>query len=724
MVDKIDLNKILSKLTVGFGGKDKPFEDIKLFPSDFAVKKSEILSVFSTEDEKHEAEQIFEHFNLNENKIDGEDILDISEITNIAEELVYSADMDGDIYNINDDEISKYFQDRGIHISPKTFMRLLNKITSLRDYSTNVRSGKFTVNGVKTEFTAERDDTDTSGRTYILSAKASGKKQKAVFGGKEANLQIMTYDFYSKFLNNSLSPAQKVIAPNGVVGVIIPDETFNSEDNISKKALDIFIGNTEENNFNSAFGTGGRNNKKSFAVVPEEIKEIAKDLSKDDVVKILKTMADYDEKAVNSLLKKYNYDKQYSDILIGRKHFAKAMLKFADDKDLRKISSGEKFTEELFTKTLEDEIKKCTDTRVLLDYQKAIDGLTDLSKKEILQKLLNDKKDVLANADSEIPAPTRSEVDAALEKYGYVKTNEISAGRIYQKEFTGEELARLKKKYGNNADAVKELLEMTIIDNDIIKTITQRASIGYDVLANRENFDTFILTSIMMNDLQGAQNYEAGQYDLVQESAKNWPNKAETKAIDFYKSEDYWKINNALTELKKDDVEPSPKISKMINRLTNLIDKTRAPKDFSAYRGEGYEVFNSIKLSSGEPLGKAMERIAQDIVQAKAPASKENKEKINAIIEEVQNSNFEAVQERFMSTSMSEETALGFGKTELVINAPAGSKAISIDAVNVLNNFVVEEEILFQRGSKLTITDLEYNYKINKWVIYASVETN
>ena len=335
MVDKIDLNKILSKLTVGFDGKDKPFEDIKLFPSDFAVKKSEILSVFTSEDEKHEAEQIFEHFNLNDSKIDGEEILDISEITNIAEELVYSADMDGDIYNINDDEISKYFQDRGIHISPKTFMHLLNKITSLRDYSTNVRSGIFTVNGAKAEYTAEKDDTDPSGRTYILSDKSGGKKQKAVFGGKEADLQIMTSEFYSKFLNNSVSSAKKVIAPNGVIGVIIPEEDKIQEDKISKKALDIFIGNTGESDFNSAFGTGARNNKKSFTVVPEEIKGIAKGLSKDDIVKILRTIANYDETAINSLLKKYNYDKQYSEILAGRKHFVQQMLKLADSKHRR-----------------------------------------------------------------------------------------------------------------------------------------------------------------------------------------------------------------------------------------------------------------------------------------------------------------------------------------------------------------------------------------------------
>ncbi len=724
MVDKINLNKLLSMLTVGYSSTNKPFEDLSLFPSDFSVKKSEILSIFSSEEEKKAAEQIFNYFNLNENKIDGEDIFDLSEITNIAEELAYSADLDGDIYNISEEEITKYFAQKGITVTPKTVMRLLNKIGTMRDYSKNIRNGVFKIGSEKHDCTVTTDTTDSTGRTYILTDKETNQKYKAVMGGQDAALQILTDDFYSRFLSGTKTQIKRVISPNEVIGIVLPDNPVQYSDTTEKKALDVFLGNTGSP-AKGAFGTDLRNNKKSFTSVLTELKEQAKNTTIDDIVKILETISDYNETEIKNLLKKYNYDKQYADILTERIHFAKEMLSHVSEiKQTNKMTASD-FTEKLEAITLKHLISEATEEKVLLDYQKAIDELSNLKTKEALQKLLNDKRETFDYNQHLVDSKAISEddIETALTKYGYVKTNVLKDfGPLYAKRFTDDELNILKKKYGDNADAVKEILEMPILVSDIIKTIRQRASIGYDVLANRENFDTFILTSIMMNDLQGNYEYESGQYDLLQESAKNWPNKSETGAIDFYKSEEYWKINNALTELKLEDTEPSPKISKMITQLTKLIDKTKAPKSFSAYRGEGYEIFNSIKLSSGITLGNAMEEIALNI--QKEGATDLNKSKINKLIEEVQNSNFTATQERFMSTSMTEETALGFGKTELIIEAPAGSKAISIDAVNVLGNFTVEEEILFQRGSKLTITDLEYNYDTNKWVIYAIVETN
>ena len=146
------------------------------------------------------------------------------------------------------------------------------------------------------------------------------------------------------------------------------------------------------------------------------------------------------------------------------------------------------------------------------------------------------------------------------------------------------------------------------------------------------------------------------------------------------------------------------------------------PSDIKLYRGEGFQVFNSIKLENGEQLGNVLQNI--DLGVSLKGMTSDMAEKINKLTSEIQDNNYTAIQERFLSCSADEQIAREFGSLSLIVNLPAGSKASCIDATYVTDDNTSEAEILCQRGSAIKITDIKYDGKENRWQVFADVVTN
>lgn len=161
-------------------------------------------------------------------------------------------------------------------------------------------------------------------------------------------------------------------------------------------------------------------------------------------------------------------------------------------------------------------------------------------------------------------------------------------------------------------------------------------------------------------------------------------------------------------------------LAQEITQLTNFLDKQRINKKLWLHRGDSYKGVNYLTTSTGEPLGQAMENLI------KYGASEAE---IKAFV--AQNLQGKSIlQERFMSTTLTEEVATKWAKADVCgngfnpngairwdISASAGTKGAHCEDFTPYNT--VENEVLLQRGTSLDIMDAYFDRQNNIWVIKA-----
>ncbi len=161
-------------------------------------------------------------------------------------------------------------------------------------------------------------------------------------------------------------------------------------------------------------------------------------------------------------------------------------------------------------------------------------------------------------------------------------------------------------------------------------------------------------------------------------------------------------------------------LNSQINNLTAFLDKQRFNKKVWLHRGDSYSGVNYIKTKNGVPLGEAMEKL---IAQKASPA-----EIKKFVAENLQGKSI--LQERFMSTTLTEDVATKWAKNDPYgkgenpngairwnISAPAGTKGAHCEDFSPFD--MAENEVLLQRNTSLDIIDAYFNYKENIWVINA-----
>ncbi len=749
-----DIKALLDRLTLGKNKISAELNNLSLKGENFKVSKAEILSIFSDKEEKKIAEQYFDFINTPVSIFDTRDAdlntftysdipekteqapdehIDTEEITNFATRLIVDGDLDGILDNISEKEVEQFTQIKGADV----LFKIIRKLTENKDYTIDIKSGDFTINGeTPTHYDVEHKK-GADERTYTL--KHGSKKVTATFGGPDAILQVMTSSFYSFLFENPDLSVDYVVSPDNETGSTWTKVNLDRLDKSKKLGMDAFLGNTEGlQNFAGAFDIDSNNQKKSFTFIPDEFGELIdkNNYSKMQFINALKTISNLkDEDDIISTLATFDYKEQYEDVLLKRKKFFKTMYEIAQKEPQNDNISTKEFFENIKNKALEQTLSKTSDIRDLISFQKSVDKIEDIDTKLKLQELLVNKK-VEINLQREIQplGPlSKEQILNRLAEFGFAKEDnkDIENYGLIEKDLSkiirqlnDTEISAIQTKYGEDADAILSNMQLPTYTESIINYINNIRNQGIDILKNKETFDKFYIVGKMMHDTsgEGKRVYPAEIYDVIMNSFDTPKTNPEKSALAVYKSEDFWQINNALTTQRKENKEPLPKASWYIDSLTKYLNRMSTPSDIKLYRGEGFQIFNTIRLENGEQLGNVLQDI--DLSVSLKGITPDMAEKIKKLTSEIQDNNYTATQERFLSCSADEQIAREFGSLSLIVNLPAGSKASCIDATYVTDDNTSEAEILCQRGSTVKITDIKYDGKENRWQVFADVVTN
>ncbi len=198
-------------------------------------------------------------------------------------------------------------------------------------------------------------------------------------------------------------------------------------------------------------------------------------------------------------------------------------------------------------------------------------------------------------------------------------------------------------------------------------------------------------------------------WDVIINSVKHPATGKIHESMMVYK-DDSREINWALTDLKKNNIQPSPKIQSHIDNITAYIDQQRIKEPIKVYRDDSYGILDIVTLSNNKSLGTELKNIAniKDV---------EIRERL---LDKIRREDITIYQERFMSTSMCEDVHFNKSDIRWEFDLPAGTKGTFIESYNTKTTHGNQVEFLLQRNSQILIKDIEYENGI--WKIYANIK--
>jgi hypothetical protein len=287
-----------------------------------------------------------------------------------------------------------------------------------------------------------------------------------------------------------------------------------------------------------------------------------------------------------------------------------------------------------------------------------------------------------------------------------------------RKTFSDNEKEQLKEKFGFVHKNYIKLLETPITKEDLnnFKKFIHLGGEEGKKLYSSNLSNLFLVYRIMDNSCmipkfeQHCQENKSN-YDFIKNIVKgNLVNSLET--VSQYKSDCASDINNTLRNL---NVSKSPSVKKTIDNLSSFLSTQTVPEDIKLYRGEGYEVLNMVKVNDTKyiDLGQMM----------KEAAIYEDDALINEVRELILDNDIEAVQPGFTSTSLSKKRTEIFSNNRLVweFTPEPNTKGSYVDAINLINFYASEDEVLLQKNSKIKIKDAEYDKEKMVWNIKATI---
>lgn len=198
-------------------------------------------------------------------------------------------------------------------------------------------------------------------------------------------------------------------------------------------------------------------------------------------------------------------------------------------------------------------------------------------------------------------------------------------------------------------------------------------------------------------------------WDVIINSVKHPATGKIHESMMVYK-DDSREINWALTDLKKNNIQPSPKIQSHIDNITAYIDQQRIKEPIKVYRDDSFGILELAKLPDNTSLAEELKNIMniQDI-------------KIrNAKLKQLRLSDFIITQERFMSTSMCEDVHFNKNDIRWEFDLPAGTKGTFIESYNTKTTHGNQVEFLLQRNSQIIIRNIRYINGV--WHIKADIK--
>lgn len=302
---------------------------------------------------------------------------------------------------------------------------------------------------------------------------------------------------------------------------------------------------------------------------------------------------------------------------------------------------------------------------------------------------------------------------------GFIKNKRGS----FKKDLSDAQRENLKTQYGENAEYVEKIYDKKNTDVDLacFKDFLELGKEKSQKLF-KTNFDDLFL---IFSTLKGTSNYKKfrnnleqnpSTFQLISNVINNEPNKETIASVNNYKNFNYYDINKALRNLAKNpDTLVNKETENDIKNISAYIDTQNICEPVKTYRFEGTSVLSNVKLKNGETVD-----LAEMLNNAK---SKKDKLKVR---EFVLDNELTAVQDGFLSASLNEmvsKDSYFYHKNGIKWNLTTkpNTKGLFIEAINNKRFNAYENEVLFQKGSNISIKDIHYNKDLKMWEIDGEV---
>lgn len=434
-----------------------------------------------------------------------------------------------------------------------------------------------------------------------------------------------------------------------------------------------------------------------------------------EMISSIKKVTSISDDEIIKLLKSEGMEK-YTDAILKRKAYLQEFVDIAEQMPNAKNMTLLQFTQTVKNETTKATIDKATTQTELALIQESIDGIKDSNLKQLLQKQLDDKSLAIhKNAVKLYKTISENDFFALLNKGGLKKGTD----GYYHLKITPDFEQRVLKKYGSyTGNSILQTIKkpMTTSELKAMRKFMNVANGKYVSFWSDNIVDLVAYYNILSKNASSSKSLFShvdeisdAQWFAIINTVKNKAPQDVVDALSYYKGAGYQSINGELTAQRQEflatKIQPTPKNSSLQNKIDKIaayIDTQPIDEAMHVYRGEGIEVLGSCKLTDGRTLRQAIEAIEH------SSAGPQQKQKmINELIEDVLDHNYQAHQERFMSTSLVASSAFE-DKIRWDIELPAGTKGVFLEGANINGSLNSEVEYLVQKGSDIEIIGIEY----------------
>ncbi|MDO5436575.1 MAG: ADP-ribosyltransferase [bacterium] len=626
----------------------------------------------------------------------------------------------------------------GLYSTPEYRQGVEAKIKQLKS-SYPTKTGEFTIDGKKVQFEIFKGTKSGSNSgSYVLN-KETGELFYAKFGGSQSKTEALASKIY-KMAGIDVPEVQTFTSYDGTQGLLskfIPDLTpvSGADSGLNKGfAMDALLANWDAVCSDNAVTNGkdivridvggtfdfrAQGGKKSYTSMVDEITTLidpkynAKSASmfstmtRDDLIASLKRVADIDDDALTALLEKEGMT-QYKDVLLKRKEFLTDLLGHVEESSDTGMDMLSYLTK-MKSKTFETSISNAQTIKDLADIQTSINHVKDYNTKKALQKQLDAKKIEL----NKIPVKVSGQVDSAtfeilMNNAGFVKDNYTGK---YSITLSDDYKDAIVNKYGpSSGSKIVSRIQSPLSSYDMtdLRKLMNVCDGKYAEYFSENMTELVAFYKVLRSGSDSVfhnfDKFTPAQWDAIMNTTKYKVPIDTVEALASYKGSSYY-INSALTQMKKNpSYSPSGDTMKYIDSITSYIDTQAISQPMTVYRGEGYQVLESVKVGN-----KTLAQLMQEA------AVGGDTSKITSLIDMVESGgNYVATQERFMSTSLLSNSSF-HDALMWELEMPAGSKGVFLEGANITGSLNSEVEYLVQRGSKIRIKQMDYDYKKHRW---------
>lgn len=302
------------------------------------------------------------------------------------------------------------------------------------------------------------------------------------------------------------------------------------------------------------------------------------------------------------------------------------------------------------------------------------------------------------------------------------KYKKSSDGSLFKK-VSPKEKAQIEEKYGSFADVYRYTLMKPVTKEDLkeFKDFLDIDKKSGQKMFN-ENFDQLYISYSILKRSGAYKNFvetskkDKKYFELFSNIINANLDENAMKVFTSYKTDSTSSMNFELREKSQNRKHKIPEgIQKKLDAISSYIDTQKISKPIKLYRGEGFQVLNGIKMKNGKTLDLGKMMLEASLIN--------DRKKINKIKELVADNEITTIQSGFLSTTMNKNVSDKFARDQVVweFETEPDTKGIFIEGLNMFGIYADEEEVLLQKNSKITLTDIDFNSDNGVWYIKAKV---